>query len=574
MNIEIKNIESSFSENLVAEAEALLHEDLVQRISALEKNLWLLKVSETYEDLQAKKGFEVEIQLKGTKVKACTCECDFFQQKNKKGKNINCKHIVAGLFRLRKHLLQQQLEKQKAIHATSTRHKKLTTVAVLNSVNSEALKNFVRAYARTDKKFALALKARFAYSVNVGDAKEKYIQLLQSTFSAVRNSKDQLNYNAVQQIESVVKDILEQMDDAIAMEHYAEAASILQAILLKLAPNIKRTDNHKNKIIDLMALAFSGLNGLIKKDLPPELKHDIWKFCLEEFDQKEHRKYNTQPYFFKLLLQLVSEKKQANLLLKKIDDQLIYIFDQKKKGTLLLFKMKLLEQFDKNLLFNFIEKNMTEPEVLLAAVHHAILQENYDDARHLATKGLALQKSIIAKNKLEDYLLNIALKTQQKQDITIYSRKRFLITYQFHFFQILKNTVKKSWKKEVFALINEIKSQPYFPQKKATLARIFAEEKMNKELLSYLKNIRSLDLLQKYDLQLIENFKSEVAALYEDFLESYLRNHLGRQTSTKIRDVFFHLKNIGLKKLVYKLKKEYRIQYPERHTLMEELDKI
>ena len=573
MNFEIKNIESFFPENLIAEAEAIVHEDLVQKISTLDKNLWLLKVSESFEELQEKKGFEVEIQLKGNKVKACTCECDFFQQGDKKNKNHSCKHIVAGLFRLRKHLLQKQLEKQKAIRTTSAQHKKLTTVAVLNSVNGEALKNFVRAYARTDKKFALALKARFAYAVNVGDAKEKYIQLLQSTFSAVRNSKDKLNYNAVQQISSVVKDILEQMGDAIAMEHYAEAASILQAILLKLAPNIKRATNHEDKIIELMILAFSGLGGLIKKDLAPELKQDIWKFCFDEFDQKEHRKYNTQPYFFKLFLQLIFEKKQADALIEKIDEQLIYIFDQKKKGVLLLFKMKLLELFQKDHLFEFIEKNMAEPEVLLAAVHNAIQHENYTDAQHIAIKGLAIQKSILTKNKLEDYLLNIALKTQQTQDIVIYSRKRFLVTNEFHFFQILKNTIKKGWKKELHLLLDQIKSQPYFPKKKETLATIFAEEKMDKELLNHLKKIRSLDLLQKYDLQLLEKFKEDVYELYEDFLESYLRNHLGRQTSTKIRDIFFHLKKIGAKKLVYKLKKEYRIQYAERHTLMEEISK-
>ena len=95
---------------------------------------------------------------------------------------------------------------------------------------------------------------------------------------------------------------------------------------------------------------------------------------------------------------------------------------------------------------------------------------------------------------------------------------------------------------------------------------------MYKELIDFIKKNRSLDLLEKYDVQLIEDFKEEIFELYEDLLDGYLRNHLGRQTSTKIRDIFYHLKKIGAKKLVYKLAKQYREEYPERHTLMEELN--
>ena len=194
MNFEIKNIESFFPEKVVEQAEALLHEGLVQGIVYLEKKIWTMRVGESYEELKDGKAFEVEIQLTGKKVKRVTCDCDFFQQ-NLSAKKNHCKHIVAGLFALLKHLLKKEIEKQKASRTTSFKHKKLTTVSVLNSVDSDALKNFVRAYARTDKKFALSLKARFAHAVEVENDKEKYLQLLQATFSSVITSKDKIRYN-------------------------------------------------------------------------------------------------------------------------------------------------------------------------------------------------------------------------------------------------------------------------------------------------------------------------------------------------------------------------------------------
>jgi len=571
MNFDIKNIENNFPEILVHEAEALLQNDLIQGLQSLGKNLWSLKVSESYEEMQDDIAFEVEIQLKGKKIKAYTCECDFFQSSgsNKKGKI--CKHVVTGLFSLRKHLLKKDLEKQKSKVPSSTQHKKLTTVSVLSSVNNEALKNFVRSYARTDKKFANALKARFAHAVQVENPKEKYYQLLQSTINSVKNSKDKITYQGVLQISSIVKDILEQVEDAIAVEYFVEAMAMIQAILLKVSPNIKRAEKYEDRMLGLVELTFNQFNLLLKKDLPPDLTEEIWDFCHENFDRKEHRKYNTQRHFIKLLLKITKEKKKANILLEKIDKQLEITFDKKKKGELLLFKMKLLERFNKSEVKNFVKENLEEAEVLLAAIKNAIQQENYKDAKRLAIKGLAIQKSILVKNELEDLLLNVSLKTENKDDIITYARKRFLKTYQFNFYIILKSTLDKDWKKELVNIIELVKKQPYTPNKKETIAIIFAEEKMNKELIEYIKIIRSLDLLEKYDAQLIEEFRQDVYDLYEDFLESFLRNHLGRKTSTRIRDLFYHLKSIGAKKLVYKLAKQYREQYPKRHTLIEEL---
>jgi hypothetical protein len=571
MNFEIKNIETFFPEKVVEQAEALLQEGLVQGIVYLEKKIWTMKVGESYEDLKEGKSFEVEIQLTGKKVKRGTCDCDFYQQ-NLSSKNNHCKHIIAGLFALRKHLLEIELTKQKAVRKTPFKHKKLTTISVLNSVDADALKNFVRAYARTDKKFALSLKARFAHAVEVENDKEKYLQLLQATFSSVITTKDKIRYNSLQQIQLVITDILDHVEDAIALEHYSEASDILQAIIIKLSPNIKRAENHEDRILTPLNSAFSFLRNLIKKDLAPELKRETWQFCFENFDGREHRKYGTNAYFLEFLLDLTTEKKDAKTLLEKIETELANTFDKKKRGILLLFKMKLVNQFEKTSLAAFIDENLEEPEVLMAAIKNSIQQKKYGDAKQLALQGLDMQKNVTVRNELDDILLNIALKTQQIPDITIYARKRFLVTYEFHFYHILKNTVTKAWKKEVKNVMVLMEQQPFSPQKKNTYAKIFAEEKMLKDLVGFIKNNRSLDLLEKYDVQLIDEFKNDVFELYEELLDGYLRNHLGRQTSVKIKNIFHHLKNIGAKKLVYKLAKQYREEYPERHTLMEELD--
>jgi len=99
MNFELKNIESFIPDSDLEAASELMQKDLVRTIRSLEKNLWTAQVSETFEDLEQKIFFEVEVKLTGKKVKACTCECDFFQS-NKKAKNNFCKHIITTLFAL------------------------------------------------------------------------------------------------------------------------------------------------------------------------------------------------------------------------------------------------------------------------------------------------------------------------------------------------------------------------------------------------------------------------------------------------------------------------------------------
>jgi len=570
MNFEIKNIESYLPPDKLETASDLIQNDLVQSIKSLEKNLWTAQVSESFEAFQKNEFFETEIQLKGKKVKAFTCECDFFQS-HKKEKNNICKHIVASLFGLRKHLLKKELENQKAKVSTPGVHKKLTTISVLNSVNPEALKNFVRSYARTDKKFAIALKARFAYAVQVENEKDKYLQLLSSTFNSVKTPKDKINYHAISQIKSVVLDILEQVEDTIALEHFAEASLMLEALIIKIAPNIKRAERHEEKMINLLSKSIDRLKKLITLDIPQELKKDIWKFCLLQTDSREHKKYQTQHHFFELLLELTETNDAADIFIKKIDEQLQFVFEKKKKGELLLIKMKLLEKFENANLNDFILENLNESEVLLAAIQNAIKSENFIDAKRLSLQGLENQKSVIVRNEIENALLSISLKTQQTRDIVIYSRRRFLVTYQVDYFNTLKENYSGEWNAEVDNLLSSIKKQPYTPNKKETIANLLGTENRNLELLNYIKKIRSLDLLQKYDTQLMDDFRKEVFVLYEDFLESYLRNHLGRQTSVKIKEIFYHLKKIGAGKLVGKLTRQYREQYPERHTLIEEL---
>ena len=103
------------------------------------------------------------------------------------------------------------------------------------------------------------------------------------------------------------------------------------------------------------------------------------------------------------------------------------------------------------------------------------------------------------------------------------------------------------------------------------IAKIFATEKMFEALFNYISNIRSLELLQKYDQLLFDFDTKKTNKLYTKLVRSFLRSHIGRQTSVKVRAIITHLERLEHKKLASELVQLCREDFAERNSLMEEL---
>ena len=103
------------------------------------------------------------------------------------------------------------------------------------------------------------------------------------------------------------------------------------------------------------------------------------------------------------------------------------------------------------------------------------------------------------------------------------------------------------------------------------VARILAEEGLHERLMDYAEQVQSLDLLQEFAPYLIDNHRERLLELYRKLLTDFLRNHLGRKTSQRIREALQRLHEIGAGNMAVLLVEEFRSQYPERHSLMEEL---
>lgn len=553
----LKNIEFHLEEKILLSGERLFGQEKVEDLREIEKHLWLARVE----------AYEVEIQITPGKVKACTCECVTYQESKM------CEHIAATLLALRKKLSEKEKTK-----APKTAHRRipnrLTAASILENARQEELFAFVRQYAKENRYFSLALKARFAASVPVVDSREKYLQLLHATIKVSMKKDDTISCRGLQNILNLCEELLKQTDDLVALENYAEGFIILQCLIEKLTPIIKKVPQKQDKIKESVQAAFLRIHKIHQYHPAPVLKEKIWDFCLRECSRRVYRINKVAHLFFELLCQLADSKAKLQILLNAIDNELVKEqFAHEFKADLIINKLNILKgRRWKKVANAFMLSNLNSPDFLILVIHRLWQKGDLEKAKFLAVKGLSQNFSKGVCHDLEETLLEIALLEKDNTAIVRFARNRFLDTADFTFFEYCKNHFQGSWEVFLEELIQAIEKMPFSQKKRDTLAAIFASENRLHQLLEYIRSLRSLELLIRYDSLFLTDYKSTVYQLYKEFLAVYLNNHLGRKPSLKTKEVIAHLNQIGAKYLAIKLLAQIRKNYAERQTLMEELE--
>jgi len=557
----LKNIEAHVEDRFFIIGETLYEQGKVTDLSEAERHLWLANVV----------GNEVEVQITPSKVRACTCECPRYEEDGM------CEHITAVLLKLRRELDRIKTAKaQKRVKRNSVA-KKLTTAVVLDHISAEELKNYVRDYAKSNRAFGLALKARFAASVPMADDREKFFQLLETTIKGARTKHDRIRYKGKLKLLKILKELLAQTDDYIASEKFTDAFYILQAIIEKCAPLFWKIEGDASKYYTQIKRAFNLLQNLLESNPAPAMREDIWHFCLNECGKSTYRLSGFSQFFFQILLDLADEKKKEDELMQVIDNQINKLtFGGKAKASLLIYKLNILERQNQNeAAEKLVFENLNEPDLLLFVTEKAIEKENFIRARFLAEQSFKHNFPVPIVAKMEEVLLSIAKVENKPEEIKDFARRRLLRKMQIEDYDLLKNAVAKGeWSDFISTFLSELEKKPYSMEKRDLIAEIHARESDFSALLNYIESIRSLDLLQRYDVRLMEVEKERVNALYEDILESFIRHHLGRKSSEKIRLALQHLHDVGARKLARDLTKKFRTHYPERFTLIEELARL
>lgn len=562
MNFPLQNIEAHLNEESLLHGEQLMQEGAVLQLVEAEKHFWLAQVEDN-------RVWEVEVKISPSKVTAISCDCDRFRQQKM------CGHVAATLFRLRQEMNNRVKPKKitrEGIEESNPR--RLTTGVVLEQVSHEDLVAFVRQYAKANRNFAIALKARFAPDISDMDSKEKYLQLLDSTISAARRPDRTFNQRGASSIYKVLLEIEQHMEDAMAQRHLMEVFVVAQSVIEKGTPILRKTQYLQEELRQQVRAAFDLLRQVITLLPPRSLRESIWEYAITEGAKMIYRSNQVDQYFFRLLAAMADEPSKNDQLLDMLDDQITrYYFEKRELAPVLLQKLTLLEKLNRtDDLQQFIQRYIGNEDVLFFAVKQAMQRQDFKSAKVLAQTALqnGVSKSILS--EMEEVLLQIAEEEGDIEKVHFFAEKRLTTTQYIEYYRTLKRTASIDWKTYSVELLEKIRLLPYSISRQRLIAGIFQEEGHFHKLLEHLQQSKSLDLAREFGQCLLQYDPEMAYLLYRELFYHYLKNHVGRKPSEKIRLIIHDLYESDFELLAERLIEELRSQFPERHSLMEELE--
>ncbi|MBK8564675.1 MAG: hypothetical protein IPN76_15410 [Saprospiraceae bacterium] len=560
MNFLLKNLELELDDRYLLVGEKLLDESKLTRLFENEPHLWIAQVD----------GYEVEIQISPSRVRAYSCECDQF------GREKMCGHVAAGLIGLRRKRFELAAEPKQPAKTKPLTYQKLTINAILDNVTQDELAAFVRSFARTNKQFSLALRAKFAIKVPLFDNHGKFNQLLDAAIQSYRKANDRISASGVIQLQNLLEELQGQADDALALEHFAECWAMLSAIVGRFSPILKKLDGDEEPLKKHIQQTFLKIGQLAAQGLPPSLQSEIRDFCAAEFNRPAYRLNGLSGYLLRTWIILSKDMESFQEVLASLDAELAKPrTDTAYQATLLHLKFELISRPGlEAALKAFTIECLAEPAKLLQLVAAISPTGDFRPIKDLVEKGFRLVPDENIKAQLEPVLLHIAQMEGKKDVIASIARQRFLDTRDFAFYEQCKAHHEGNWRTFVKRLLADLVLRYDFRQNIGTIANILGLESRHKDLLKLLSEQQSLDLLVQFDRYLLKTKPQEVAKLYELLLKNYLADHLGLKASKKIRSIFEHLDKQGAASISEQLLDAMKTAFPKRIFYLDEMEAV
>lgn len=553
MNISIARLENELRESALLAGEVLLEQGRVGVPEAVDKNLWTVAVAEE----------EVEVRLRGKKVVEVSCGCVEFAESGQ------CGHLGAALLVLRPRVLVPPPRKP-----VSSPSSKLTTNLVLREVPHDELSDFVRQYARTNRKFALALKARFASLVSQADEADKYRQLLDSAISTVRKPDRSISLRGAQHLLKVIRELQRQLAEAMASKDYLSASYIARALIDKVTPLLNKLKGKQAEVRQELLVVFGQLSTLLQAPPAPSLITDLKDYIHAEYHRSVYRQHGLDLVFLQLMRDGGHTQEEQEAAIQQLEVK--YKQDRRSTTPLLLARLTVLEEAGQETAARQLaEDNLNQAEVLLYALEQAKEKGLTKRVKTLAETGLQFDFSAEAKATLEETLLLLAEGKGDVDAIQDYALARFRATLKFKYYrQAQAATSSGEWSRIHKDLLTELLVNPRSYAQQVAVAGLYAEAGEWDQLLTFLEETASLKLLSQYGQLLLASHEKRLLDLYRHLLLDYAENHLGRTPAKRIKTTLNKLTEMGADELAQDVVKTLRERYPERHALMEELSFI
>lgn len=546
MNFALDHFELHFPPEIIPPGEQLYERKAISIYEEIEKNLWSF-------DVKDGSSYEIEILISPSKVVNYSCDCKHFKT------NGSCKHIIAALYHLRM-IKTKKVERNSK--PTRSVPKKLNIPNILNQIDQSELKNFIRNYARKDKKFSTALKATFARKIELENNEEKYESILNSVIRPATGTDYSISAQSIKHLLSVAAQFDAQFEDAVSLKQYTEAFYIVKSLLGKIAYVNHWTKSENELILNANKHFHKQFRLLLELEIAPSLEREMDKFGLELCNRSYYHIAHAEHNLLLILLDPLrlesKEQKLVDLLSRKLSSSLLHDYELEKLWT--------IRQY-------FVEKKIDLPKQKTPSLSsHSVyrisdrLQEfkafrGLKDFLHLFVVNGQIKDSYLVK-----HYVRVLEKIGTKEEFMEAALNSLILHKNIYFYQLLKTSFPES-SEEFF----EIVSQKIADRKSIEYHKLYLEVLQDddriSELINYLKSSKhALSLIYDQAEYIAEksNKLTEVLIILSD---KYLKEYLGKESSVEMRKLLLFLRRNKWEKELTKLQKHLLKDYEDRKSL-------
>ncbi len=513
-----------------------------------------------------KNNFEVEAKIKSGNITMISCDCE------KNSLDSPCVHSSILLIQLRRDSLQ---EKKATPEKRKTHSTKIKISHLLDKVEKENLKHFILQYAKKNRTFANELKAFLSPAVAESIDSSYYTQLVHSAMRLSRKKDNDISAKGAAHVRIIMEELWLQSEDKIASKKYTESTAILKALSTQIPIVIGKVLKPEPFIL-LFEKTLAAFANFPKTIVSPDLVDDIFLFLNNELPVNPIMENRLDKVYLETLLVLAYTQDKKTKLKETIETIKSNGNKWGKKAylNLILFELMIAQQEGNKLLFNTILKeHLSHPDILFHALKDAAEQKRWDQVKKFADVGLEQNFNSSLNQVLQQYLYQVALETNHLEDAEKYGEILFLLTYDIQYLDQLLDNIKPN-KQKVYLekLINTIENEGFHTLQKDAVADIYLRLEDIDALITYIKKIKSLDLLNKIMPLLLTEHSKQVKKTYLFLIKDYLAYHLGPVPTQKVRMILLRLRKSGAHDIVHYITDHLMKEFPERAALQEELE--
>ncbi len=488
-------IERNYDHELVMAGEQLWLDGQVKNQSLNDDGCYRAIVSDD-------KHYEIEISTPFSKKQKTSCSCSAFKSSSV------CTHIVAGLFAIRN--IPEEKNKNRVPKAIS-KPSSLNINQMINDIHPNELKDFLKSYAKTDRRFSILFKAAFARKTDLSDNIEKYKSILDAIVKPVTSKTPKLPVSDLKYLIKVLSEFADQINDGIALSHYREGVNIFIASFSKLA-YVRSRFSMSNEEINALNITYHNIiSYFFASKLPTELKRELFNFLLE-FMQRSY--YMFDSFYHNILYHLIpklttSERKTVKTVLL----DLLKIRPNTEHAVILAYYLKISKKYTTEATDYFSQY----PLQLMEVVHLLLNDEDRSIAIEILEKTY---KSRPNDRDIMNRLLYIYIQTNNQDAFKALAKKAFINSGDNKYLSLLKKELPDhTYTQVILDIESHILTQSNIS--KETALKFFLFEDNWAAMVLYFEKHPDLEMLQKYDAFIYLHDQDAVASLYIQILDDY-----------------------------------------------------